>query len=348
MGVSYVSRMGVSNGLKTDVPCFKTGVSHGLCPGAERERTLYPRLIAMNLDQPEAQAFYGMKNKTSCSKCTRRKGRSAHRRASQQRGSLVNRLYNVVENSALTERVRTLASEKLTRWGFNPKRRCLLTSVCKSLLVRAPGTDEVFPGLDFRDKLHGLFAFLFRAFDKIFKKLSLSSKNKTILEQRLLWVCQHGGLRDPCTKRSYRVQHSLFNAANLGTVDKVCLLFLLPHVIGHEGSGIPQDVRMDFLIAISIAQELIIAVRGNRSYSERELDILFNKEFVTLFRLLERINACNTDKIFNKKMQKHRRKPDKYPAPKRFIRNDRLSSHFQNNSNTRSKHPSTNRLKHML
>jgi len=190
--------------------------------GQRRCRTLYPRLMAMNLDQPEAQAYFGMKNKTSCSKCRRRKGRSAHRRASKQSGVQVNRLYNIVQNSRLSNDVRKLASEKLIRWGFSPTRRCLLTMSCSHLLFRIPGTDEVFPGLDYRDKLHGMFSFLFRVFETIFEKIPLSSKEKTLLEQRLLWICHNGSLRDPRTNRSYRVQRTLFNAANLGTVDKVC------------------------------------------------------------------------------------------------------------------------------
>lgn len=178
--------------------------------------------MAMNLDQPEAQAYFGMKNKTSCSKCRRRKGRSAHRRASKQSGVQVNRLYNIAQSSSLSNNVRKLATEKLIRWGFSPTRRCLLTMACPHLLVRISGTDEVFPGVDYRDKLHGLFSFLFRVFDTIFEKIPLRTKLKLLLEQRLLWICHNGSLRDPRTNRSYRVQRTLFNAANLGTVDKVC------------------------------------------------------------------------------------------------------------------------------
>ena len=48
----------------------RRGVICRLCvQGTERVRTLYPRLLAMSLDQPEAQAYFGMKNATSCSKC---------------------------------------------------------------------------------------------------------------------------------------------------------------------------------------------------------------------------------------------------------------------------------------
>ena len=149
-----------------------------------------------------------MKNKTSCSKCRRRKGRSAHRRARTQSGVVVNRLYNIVDQVDAPDETRTLAAQKLVRWGFSPEKRCLLTTICKSLLVRIPGQDEVFPCVDFRDKLHGLMSFLFRAFDKIFEKLPLSTNLKTLLEQRLLWICHHGCLRNPKTKRAYRVQRN--------------------------------------------------------------------------------------------------------------------------------------------
>ena len=37
--------------------------------GTERLLTLYPRLMAMNIDQPEAQGYFGLLNRTSCSKC---------------------------------------------------------------------------------------------------------------------------------------------------------------------------------------------------------------------------------------------------------------------------------------
>ena len=278
----------------------------------------------MNLDQVEAQAYYGMKNKCCCSKCKRRKGRSAHRRASKQRGTTVNRLYNIVENPQLDESLRTLASQKLMRWGFNPTRRCLLTSSCDRLLVRCPGTDEVFPGLDYRDKLHGLFSFLFRAFDRIFRPMFLPGSTKQLLEKRLLWVGLHGCLRTSRTNRSYRVQRTLFNGANLGTVDKVCILFLLPHVIGHEATTIPQTFRGDLLGAISQAQQMIVACRDNRSYTEQELDLIFDQGFVTLFRHLESINAVNEHTNYAKKMRQHRDNPDKYRKPKRFRRQTRF------------------------
>ena len=277
----------------------------------------------MNLDQVEAQAYFGMKNKTSCSKCVRRKGRSSHRANPAQSGVKVNRLYNIVEASTSSDYLRTIASEKLMRWGFNPKRRCLLPVVCSALLVRIPGMDEVFPAVDLRDKLHGLMGFLFRVFDRVFTNLKIKGVTKKLLERRLVWVGLHGCLRDPRTNRSYRVQRSLFNAANLGTVDKMCILFLLPHILGHDGAILPENVRDDILHGISLAQQMIIAVRGNRSYTERELRQIFDEGFVEMFRHLERVNKINSDATFAENMTKYLRDPTRRRVPKRFKRQKR-------------------------
>jgi hypothetical protein len=115
-------------------------------------KLLFPRLLAMNLDQPEAQLYFGLKNKQSCSKCIRRRGRSAHRVGKPQSGQLVNLLYRICSLDSTSEEIRTRVSEKLSKYGFNPKRRCLLTDVADRLLVRLPGEDEVFPSVDERDR----------------------------------------------------------------------------------------------------------------------------------------------------------------------------------------------------
>ena len=58
-------------------------------------RWLFPRLMAMNFDQPEAQLVFGMLNRQSCSKCRWRKGRSAFRHGSLHSGTVVRRLYRI-------------------------------------------------------------------------------------------------------------------------------------------------------------------------------------------------------------------------------------------------------------
>ena len=133
---------------------------------------------------------------SSCSKCRRRKGRSAFRNASRQDGGLITKLYEVYTFN--TGNTRRLAGEKLKRWGFNPDRRCLLPVVCKHLLIRPTGCrDSLFPSVDMRDKLHGLLTFLFRVLQEEFPRMALSAAMKQTLDHRLTQLGLDRIMRDP-------------------------------------------------------------------------------------------------------------------------------------------------------
>ena len=253
----------------------------------------------------------------SCSKCKRRKGRSAFRQATQQSRQRIQTLYDIYECN--NGEPRKLAAEKLRRWGFNPTRRCLLPVVCKHLLITRPGhEDELFPGLDFRDRLHGLLVFLFRILNNSLCDMGLSAKMKQVLDQRMMEVGIQRVFRTSGTERSYRVQRSLFTDANMSGADKTHWVFLLPHVIGHRASCLPESVREPFLMAVSRAQLMFIASRGLRPYNEAELHEIFDVGYLVFFGAMERVHQVNHDRIHAKKLQRHRKNPTKYPAPKRF------------------------------
>ena len=114
-------------------------------------KILLPLLLAMNLDQPEAQLYFGLKNKQSCSKFIRRKGHSTHQVGKPQSDKLVKLLYRIYSLESASEEIRTRVSEKLSKYDFNPKRRCLITDVVDRLFVRLPGEDAVFPSVDESD-----------------------------------------------------------------------------------------------------------------------------------------------------------------------------------------------------
>ena len=78
-------------------------------------RLLFPKLVAMNLDQPEAQLFFGHQNKQSCSYCRRRKGRSAFRASTRQSGTMVHRLYDIANgpDSVFRDMARAQATEEM-------------------------------------------------------------------------------------------------------------------------------------------------------------------------------------------------------------------------------------------
>ena len=248
------------------------------CHGRDVQMVLMPRLVSMNIDQPEAQLFYGMQNKSACSKCTRRKGFSAFRKCSPQVGTTIKRLYAIVNDKTRTQH-RKSAQAKLLRHGFNPSRQCCLHVVTNKLFVRVPRTCEVFPGLDFRDRMHGILIYMHRCVMESFNRVLWStlpgkmaiSKIKAILDERLVNLGLRRHFRDPTSKRTYRVLTSVFTDVNMSATDKTCMLFFLPHVVGHRGLILPEEIRASMLTAIARVQLLYIACRGHRQYTLVEL-----------------------------------------------------------------------------
>ena len=108
--------------------------------------------------------------------------------------------------------VRRLAKERLTRYGFNPTRRCLLTRKCQNLLIRIPGLDEVFPNVGHRDRMHAAIIFLHRTLVELFQEIHFvrKTRDRTTIDQRLLLLSTSGALRNQLTERSCRVQESFF------------------------------------------------------------------------------------------------------------------------------------------
>ena len=259
----------------------------------------------------------GLQNKTSCSKCRRRKGYSAFRKSSKQRGTLVRTMYSWVHDNPEGLRRSTIKAvrEKLHRWGFNAKRRCCLhvvTDVDK-VLVRIPERDEVFPCLDYRDRMHSMFIFLWRVITEAMHLVGLTPKSKQILDRRLAAVCDRRCFRNDMDQ-AYRRQKSVFDGTGMTASDKVCMMFLLPHVLGHKPDFILPEVATPLLNAIAHVQLMLIACRGLRLYTKSELEVIFDEGYLVLFRCLETIRLQD----FERRMQAHREDPVKYPQPKRF------------------------------
>ena len=126
----------LENAARTGVRCEMPTVS-----GSSVPMLLIPRLISMNLDSKDARMYYGLRSKTCCSKCKRRKGRSAFRKASRQSGRAVQTLYNIVADDNNDDRYVRLAQEKLLRWGFHPGRKCTFLLSYETILY-SPETIE--------------------------------------------------------------------------------------------------------------------------------------------------------------------------------------------------------------
>lgn len=275
---------------------------------------LYPRLSSMNFDQPEAQLFFGLQNKTSCSKCRRRKGYSAFRVCKRHKGEDIRRLYCIANDDQHEHR--NLAREKLHRWGFNYARECCLHSVSDKLLVRLPGEDEVFPCVDYRDRMHGLIIFLHRMLFTVLDKIVVTQAHRRVLDRRLQEVCRR---RFRNEEGYVRGQKSVFTDVGMTATDKAIVIFLLSHVIG-PAPGEIFDMRVYFPLATAIAnaQLILIAVRGRRNYSLAELDTIFNKGYVVMFGALESVESI----VYRKRLQEWSQSSNANP-PKRFKRQSR-------------------------
>ena len=118
--------------------------------------------------------------------------------------------------------------------------------------------------------------------------------------------------------RAYRTQTSIFSNANTSATDKVCAVFLLPHVFGHRGACIPANVRESMMTAIARTPLMLIAVSGRREYTKPELCQIFDEGYTELFKALEHIRQVQHDAMYSSRLKKHTRNPDRHPAPKRF------------------------------
>ena len=277
--------------------------------GDEVIRMLYPRLTSMNFDQPEAQLFFGMQNKVSCSKCRRRRGRSAFKKRKRHDPANIDRLYTVANDESSEHK--TLAREKLARWGFNYTRECCVTKVCDKLLVRRPTVDEIFPGVDYRDRMHGMFIFLHRMIYTALDDLVTTMAHRRILDRRLAEVCKRHFRREGKCVRS---QKFIFTDVGMTAADKADLIFFLSHVLGPGPDEIiPARVYMPLATAVAQAQLILIAARGRRSYSKEEIQQIFGRGYVLLFGSLESVRQVSYELRLQKWAMGNTAKP-----PKRF------------------------------
>ena len=276
----------------------------------ETKRLLFPRLCSMNFDQPEAQLFFGLQNNRTCSRCRRRKGRSAFRRSTMQSGTMVNRLYGIGTGTDSTFRDR--AREKLKRWGFNYERRCCIPRVCPNLLVRITGRDEVFPCLDFRDTLHGIVMFLTRQIMEALDYIPFTPEQRRCLDSRLALLGSNRYFRDPAG-HLYRKQRSIFIDTGMTAHDRTQLLFYIPHLFGPVADGILPDPRLHLplMMAVARAQLIVIASRGLRCYTRPELQDIFDRGYLSVFGSLQRV----WDLSYQLRLARHQRNPRQYKRP---------------------------------
>ena len=120
--------------------------------------------------------------------------------------------------------------------------------------------------------------------------MGLEPRFKRIMLQRLKLVCGSNAFHRSDGK-AYRKQTALFSGVGTSAKDKVGLLFLLSHVLGHDAAILPEGFRVPLLTALAHVQLIIIASSGSRSYTENELKLIFDTGYIVVFRALQTIRT---------------------------------------------------------
>ena len=161
--------------------------------------------------------------------------------------------------------------------------------------------------------MHGMIIFFHREIVNALNRIQWKSKRglkiKEVLDRRLALVCLSGTLRDEKTRRSIRMQKSCFSEVDMSATDRMNSLFLLPHVLGHQGRMVPDNVRGALLTAIAHAQLMLIAASGQRQYTRSEFQRIYDDGYQEMFAALEHINAIYEQRRYQTRLEKHTSKP---------------------------------------
>ena len=156
--------------------------------------------------------------------------------------------------------------------------------------------------------------FLHRVFVETLNTIpELTPSKRVVFDQRLQYLCENRFFRDNANK-VLRSQKSIFESTGMTAADKVAMMFLMPHVLGHTADLIPPQYREPVLTASAHIQLVFIAVSGRRPYTRSELHAIFDRGYLVIFGCLEQIRAT----IYTAGLEAHDADPDDAPAPKRI------------------------------
>ena len=189
------------------------------------------------------------------------------------------------------------------------------------LLVDALGKSEVYPSVDYRDRMHGLIIFLHRILWTTLDLVVRSAPCRRELDQRLAYVGKRGFF---VGGHVVKPQRTIFSDVGMTATDKTWIVFQLSHVLGCDPEdavfGPNRQVYYAMAAAIAQAQLMMLAVKGRRSYTKPELQIIFDRGYVAFFPAIERVRELHYNTLLREANEACE------PAPKRFKRQQRKAS----------------------
>lgn len=288
-----------------------------------RLRLLFPRLGAMTLDTKERVKYFGLRSDRTCGFCRLRHGRSVTRKSHRQSSKLLD-LYFGWATRAHCNQVqisqRSKARKTLARHGWVYKKHCRLHHFASRCLVNIQRFGDVpYAGLLHYDRMHTFFLNYCTYCMELLAELVIDP----VQVSRVVRRCHQ--FRDPHTGVTHPRLPSLLKMTHYTAERRVRAIFYWAHVLGTNAEVIVPEMRIPSQVAVATLQLLLIATRGHRPYTERELDTIFIENGTQFFRSLEQMAACVERKRMANGEEAHRRQPDRlrrplpYKRPRRFV-----------------------------
>lgn len=298
------------------IQCIEKRAEHGfLCRVDDRVRWYFPRLGAMSLDTKERQAYFGLRSVRACGLCRLRNGRSANRRASRHDTDVIDLLFNWANSDThtrvgISQRARARAS--LQRHGFLYKYRCRLCDVARACLVHVPPFEKsIFAGLCQFERMHTFYI----AYCDYLTQLLVAciKKGMEVKVQEYVQSCHQ--FRDPVYGTIHPRLPQILKMTHLTAERRVRSIFYWAHVLGTKAEVIVEEMRTVAMAAVSTLQLLLIATRGHRAYTTKELTTIFHETGSEFFHNLENLAAYCDSKRMERGREEHERNPDRNLPP---------------------------------
>ena len=299
--------------------CVENRARHGFrCRIGEDDMLLFPRIGVLSLDTMERVKYFGLRSVNACPICRKRKGRSITRQATCHNPEEVDQLYslaNVPDEDTRTrplQHTRKRARDRLARHGFNYKKRCRLSEHVHHAVTLIPSVGvRMFAGLARYERMHVWFIAYCTYLLELLVKSVPCQEYKRVVE--VVQQCQE--FRDPHTGATHPRLPSVLKMTHLTAERRVRAVFYWAHVLGLRANAVLQPIRLVCQRAVSALQLLLISVRGHRSYTSREMHVLFRGVGREFFSALEELSQFHEQRAYNKKLVKFQRDPDRNKEP---------------------------------
>ena len=292
---------------------------------AGSKKTLFPRLGAMTLDTKERVKYFGLRADRTCGFCRLRQGRCVTRVATRHDSELYELLMGwATKDTTLRPAIsqRAKARAKLSRHGWNYKRRCRMNEFAKHSLVHIPRFGNVpFAGLIHFERMH-IFNLNYCMYCMELVAACVTDPQEV---SRRAKSCHQ--FRDPLTGVTHPRLPSLMKMTHFTAERRVRAIFIWAHVLGTKAEVIHPTVRHHAQVAIACLQVLLIATRGHRAYTETELNTVFKDVGQQFFMALEAMATFVDGLHMQSGAEDHRKRPHACRPPMPFKRQNRCGSH---------------------